>query len=158
MEGKYTGVRYVHSTGTIIGKVWYTERARVYYKQTKRVQTGKKENKYSIKVSNFVINFSKKLSKFEIYDTIRMDKKLKISSNFYLPFQFEKNTNYEVKEEKIEYTIDEAKEQAINEAKNKLKQCIGNNGDIINEYINTDENEEYIDVEVTYEVIENIAT
>jgi len=33
MEGKYTGTRYVHSMGTIIGKVWYREKARAYYKQ-----------------------------------------------------------------------------------------------------------------------------
>ena len=40
----------------------------------------------------------------------------------------------------------------------ELKERIGNCGDIVNEYINTDENEEYIDVELTYEVLENIGT
>lgn len=158
MEGKYTGVQNVHPVGTVIGKVLYKERARGYYKQCKKIQTGNVENKYAIKLNKFAIFFSKKLSKFEIYDTIRAGKKLKISSNFYLPIQFEKITNYEVKNEKIEYTVDEAKEQAINEAKNKLNDSIGNNEGIVNVYINTDENEEYVDVEVTYEVLENIGT
>lgn len=158
MEGKYTGVQNVHPVGTVIGKVLYKERARWYYKQCKKIQTGNVENKYAIKLNKFAIFFSKKLSKFEIYDTIRAGKKLKISSNFYLPIQFEKITNYEVKNEKIEYTVDEAKEQAINEAKNKLNDSIGNNEGIVNVYINTDENEEYVDVEVTYEVLENIGT
>ena len=158
MEGKYTGTRYVHSMGTIIGKVWYREKARAYYKQKINIQTGKVENKYSIKVNNFVINFFKSLSKFEKYDTIRTDKKLKISSNFYVPFVFEKNTNYEIKEEEIEYSKDEAKEQAINKARERLKEKICGAGDIVNEYINTYENEGYIDVEVTYEVLENIGT
>lgn len=158
MEGKYTGVQNVHPVGTVIGKVLYKERARGYYKQCKKIQTGNVENKYAIKLNKFAIFFSKKLSKFEIYDTIRTGKKLKISSNFYLPIQFEKITNYEVKNEKIEYTVDEAKEQAINEAKNKLNDSIGNNEGIVNVYINTDENEEYVDVEVTYEVLENIGT
>ena len=158
MEGKYTGVQNVHPVGTVIGKVLYKERARGYYKQCKKIQTGNVENKYAIKLNKFAIFFSKKLSKFEIYDTIRAGKKLKISSNFYLPIQFEKITNYEVKNEKIEYTVDEAKEQAINEAKNKLNDSIGNNEGIVNVYINTDENEEYVDVEVTYEVLEDIGT
>lgn len=158
MEGKYTEPQNVHSIGVVRGKVWYKERVRFYYKQEKKVQTGRKEVKYAIKVNKIAINFFKKLSKFEIYDTIRSGKKLKISSNFYLPIEFEKNTNYEIKNEEIEYTVDEAKALAVEEAKIKLKEKIGNGGDIINEYINTDENEEYIDVEVTYEVLENIGT
>ena len=158
IEGKYTEPRKVHSIGEVKGKVWYKEKVRVYYKQVKKIQTGNKEEKYAVKLNKIKINFFKKLSKFEIYDKIRTDKKLKIFSNLYLPIQIEKDTFYELKEEEIEYTADEAKKQAIKEAKIKLKEKIGNCGDIINEYINTDENEEYIDVEVTYEVLENIGT
>lgn len=158
IEGKYTEPRKVHSIGEVKGKVWYKENVRVYYKQVKKIQTGNKEEKYAVKLNKIKINFFKKLSKFEIYDKIRTDKKLKIFSNLYLPIQIEKDTFYELKEEEIEYTADEAKKQAIEEAKIKLKEKIGNCGDIINEYINTDENEEYIDVEVTYEVLENIGT
>lgn len=158
IEGKYTEPRKVHSIGEVKGKVWYKENVRVYYKQVKKIQTGNKEEKYAVKLNKIKINFFKKLSKFEIYDKIRTDKKLKIFSNLYLPIQIEKDTFYELKEEEIEYTADEAKKQAIEEAKIKLKEKIGNSGDIINEYINTDENEEYIDVEVTYEVLENIGT
>lgn len=158
IEGKYTEPRKVHSIGEVKGKVWYKENVRVYYKQVKKIQTGNKEEKYAVKLNKIKINFFKKLSKFEIYDKIRTDKKLKIFSNLYLPIQIEKDTFYELKEEEMEYTADEAKKQAIEEAKIKLKEKIGNSGDIINEYINTDENEEYIDVEVTYEVLENIGT
>ena len=73
-----------------------------------------------------------------------------------MPITFGKNTNYEIKNDEIEYTVDEAKNKAVEEARMKLKERIGNCGDIVNEYINTDENEEYIDVELTYEVLENI--
>lgn len=158
MEGKYTEPQMVHSVGEVKGKIWYKEKVRFYYKQVKKNQTGRKEVKYSLKVDKFEINFFKKLSKFEIYDTIRTDKKLKISSSFYLPITFGKNTNYEIKNDEIEYTVDEAKNKAVEEARMKLKERIGNCGDIVNEYINTDENEEYIDVELTYEVLENIGT
>ena len=158
LEGKYTGKRYVHSNGSVIGKVWYTEKARVYYNQNSRIRTGAEENKYSIKLNKFTINFFKGLSKFEIYDTIRAEKKLKISSNFYLPFEYVKTTNYEVKEENIKNTVEEAKKQAIEEAKKKIELKMENNEGVVNEYINTDENAEYVDVEVTYEVLENIGT
>ncbi len=158
MEGKYTEPQKVHSVGEVMGKVLYKENVRFYYKQTKKIQTGRKETKYSIKVNKFEINFFKKLSKFEKYDTIGTGKKLKISSNFYLPIEYKKIINYEIENEEIEYTVDEAKEQAIEEAKMKLRETIGNSGDIINEYINTNENEGYVDVEVTLEVLENIGT
>ncbi len=158
LEGKYTGTRYVHSTGEVIGKVWYSEKARVYLKQKQKVKTGNIEKKYAININNFAINFYKKLSKFEIYDTIRAEKTLKISSNFYLPFKLVENTNYETIEEEVEYTADDAKNKAVEEAKQKLEGKIEKNGDIVNEYIYTNENEEYIEVEVIYEVLENIGT
>lgn len=158
LEGKYTGTRYVHATGKVTGKVWYSETVKVYYKQKIRKQTGNSEKKYSVNINNFAINFYKKLSKFEIYDTISTEKKLKISSNFYLPFKFVVNTNYENVEEEKEYTKDEAKEQAVNEAKRKLENKVGKNEGIVNEYINTNEGTDYIEVEVVYEVLEDIGT
>ena len=95
LEGKYTGVRYVHATGQVMAKVWYSKKEKVYYKQNERKQTGNVEKKYSINIKNFAINFYKKLSKFEIYDTINTEKKLKISSNFYLPFELIVKENHE---------------------------------------------------------------
>lgn len=158
LEGKYTGTRYVHATGKVVGKVWYSQTERVYYKQKKVEQTGKTEQKYSVNINNFAINFYKTLSKFEIYDTIKTEKKLKISSNFYLPIKVVINTNYEVTKEEQVLTKDEAKNQAIDEARKKLKEQIGNEENFVNEYINTNECDEYIDVEVIYEVHEDIGT
>ena len=158
LEGKYTGVRYVHATGQVMAKVWYSKREKVYYKQNERKQTGNVEKKYSINIKNFAINFYKKLSKFEIYDTINTEKKLKISSNFYLPFELIVKENHEVIEEEKNYTKDEAKQIGIDNISKELKSQINNEKDIVNEYINTNESEEYIEVEVIYEVLENIGT
>ena len=33
LEGKYTGMRYVHANGTVYGKVWYTEKQKIELKQ-----------------------------------------------------------------------------------------------------------------------------
>ena len=158
LEGKYTGVRYVHATGQVMAKVWYSKKEKVYYKQNERKQTGNVEKKYSINIKNFAINFYKKLSKFEIYDTINAEKKLKISSNFYLPFELVIKENHEVIEEEKNYSKDKAKQIGIDNISKELKSQINNEKDIINEYINTNESEEYIEVEVIYEVLENIGT
>ena len=156
IEGKYTGARNVHAEGKILAKVWYSDKEKVYYNQTTNNPTGAKEKKYSININNFQINFFKTLSKFEKYDTIRTVKKLKITSNFYLPLEIEKNENFEKNENKVQYSVEQAKEIGINDLKNKLENEIQYKNSISNIYINTNETDEYIEVEVIYEVLENI--
>ena len=158
LEGKYTENRYVHAEGNVIAKVWYSEKEKVYYNQSYDNQTGNKEKKYSININNFQINFFKTLSNFENYDTIRTVKKLKITSNFYLPIEIITNENIEKQQNEVTYSKDEAKEIGIENLKNKLNEKIDNNENISNIYINTNETEEYIEVEVIYEVLESIGT
>ncbi|MBR2786789.1 MAG: sporulation protein YqfD [Clostridia bacterium] len=158
IEGNYTENRYVHAEGTVIAKVWYSEKEKVYYNQSYENQTGNKEKKYSININNFKINFFKTLSKFEKYDTISTIKKLKITSNFYLPVEIIVNENYEKQENQVVYDKNEAKEIGINNLKNKLHEQIQNEENISNIYINTNEAEDYIEVEVIYEVLESIGT
>ena len=66
MEGKYTGIRYVHSLGEVKGIVQYSKSEKIYLREEQKVKTGKKETKYGIKFNNFQINFYKTLSKFMI--------------------------------------------------------------------------------------------
>jgi len=158
MEGKYTGIRYVHAKGEIEAKVWYTKHKKVFYNTTERKETGELENKYSIKFNNFEINFSKRVSKFEIYDTISSENKVKIFSDFYLPISIVKTTNKQVEELQKEYSVEEAKNIGVEELQNELENEIENKEKIVNKIINTYENEDSIDVYVTYEVLENIGT
>ena len=158
MEGKYTGIRYVHAKGEIEAKVWYTKNKRIEYNATERRETGNVENKYSIKFNNFKINLSKKLSKFKIYDTIETENKIKIFSNFYLPISIVKTTNKEVEEVQKTYELEEAKNIGIQELEQELEQEIENKNSIVNKNINTYEDETGVEIYVTYEVIENIGT
>ena len=158
MEGKYTGTRYVHGAGEVKGKVWYSASKRIYYQQTIEKRTGNVEKKYSLNINNFAINFYKRLSKFEIYDTIGAEKKFKISSNFYLPIKVVTKENYELKKEEKVYTKEEAKEIGVEELTQELNGQIQDEKDVINKYISTNESEDYIEVEVTYEVLESIGT
>lgn len=156
IEGKYTGIRYLHAEGEVLAKIKYSNKLKVYYNQTKTNQNENKETKYSIKFNNFQINFYKTLSKFKNYDTIKADSKIKILNDYYLPISIIKSQNFELEEQQIIYTQEEAKNIGIQENKKILEEQVGVNANIIEEYVNTNENEEYIEVEVVYEVLESI--
>lgn len=156
MEGKYTGTRYVHSLGEVEAIVKYSKTKRIYLKTVEKVTTGEKETKYRIKINNFQINFYKTISKFNFYDTIETEKKFKIFSNLYLPISIIKITNQELQEIQKEYTVEEATEIGTKELEQEIEQEIGDGKNILGKNAEVTENEEYIEVSVTYEVIENI--
>lgn len=158
LEGKYTGIRYVHAKGEIEAKVWYTKSAKIEYNQVLKEETGNEENKYTIKLNNFQINLQKKLSKFKIYDTITSENKFKIFSNFYLPISIEKTTYKEQKEKNVTYTPEEAKNLGIEQVQHELDKEIENKENIVNKNINFYERQDAVEVYVTYEVLENIGT
>ena len=158
MEGKYTGIRYVHAKGEIEAKVWYTKNKKIPYILTQTRKTGNQENKYSLKINNFEINFLKKYSKFEIYDTIETDSKFRIFSDFYLPISVVKTTFKEKENYTQKYTLEEAKTLGIEELQEELKKEIKDEKKIVNKNINTYEKEDGVEIYVTYEVLENIGT
>jgi sporulation protein YqfD len=137
MEGKFTGIRYVHAKGEIEAKVWHTKHEKFLYNTTEKEETGNLENKYEIKINNFKINLYKKLSKFEIYDTIEAENKIRLFSDFYLPISIVKKTNKELKEEQKLYTLEEAKNKGIEELQNELDNEIEDKNSIVNKNINT---------------------
>lgn len=156
IEGKYTGIRYLHAEGEVLAKIKYSNKVKVYYNQTKTNKNGNKETKYSIKFNDFQINFYKTLSYFEKYDTIKTNTKIKILKDYYLPIEIIKNESFELEEHQISYTVEEAKQIGIQENEKILNEQIKNNKNVIDKYINTSEYEEYIEVEVVYEVLESI--
>ena len=158
MEGKYTGIRYVHAKGEIEARVWYTMSKTIPYTTTEKQNTGNIETNYGIKINNFKINFPKGVSKFNFYDTIETENKIKLFSNFYLPISVIKTTYQEYEEMQKTYSIEEAKNIGIQEIEEELEKEIENKENIVNKNINTYENENSIDIFVTYEVLENIGT
>jgi hypothetical protein len=120
------------------------------------VPTGATEQKYAINFNNFKINFYKTLSKFKKYDTISKNKKLVLFSNFYLPIEITKTTNSEYETQEVTYTEEEVVQKAENEIKNELENQIQNKDGILNTKTNTYSNDGFVEVEVIYEVLENI--
>ena len=131
MEGKYTGIRYVHSLGDVKAIVKYTRTEKISYKEEENVKTGNIEEKYQIKFNNFQINFYKTLSNFKIYDTIEKEKKLKIFSNFYLPISVTKIINEELEKNSKEYTVEEATELGTKKLEQEIEAEIQNKQDIL---------------------------
>ncbi|MGN1270533.1 MAG: sporulation protein YqfD [Clostridia bacterium] len=158
LEGKYTGIRYVHAKADIEAKIWYSKKEKVFLKQQIQVPTGATEEKYALNINNFKINFYKTLSKFKNYDTINENKKIKIFSNFYLPIEIIKKTNYEYKYEEKTYTEEELTKLTEEKIEKELEEEILQTENIINKQTNIYPNEEYIEVEVIYEVLENIGS
>lgn len=131
MEGKYTGIRYVHSLGEVKAIVEYTKKEQIPLKEEENVKTGNKEEKYRIKFNNFQINFYKTLSKFKIYDTIEDEKKFKIFSNLYLPISVTKVTNEELEKISKQYTVEEATEKGTKQLEEQIEAEINEKQNIL---------------------------
>lgn len=121
MEGEHTGDRYVHAEATVYGKIMYEKEKKEDFLQNEKVKTGNIEFKNKICINNFKINLNKGVSKFENYDTIIENKKMKLFSNFYLPIEIEKSTNEEVRMEEKEYGEEELKEKIVLELEEELE-------------------------------------
>lgn len=158
LEGKYTGIRYVHALANIEAKVWYSKKNKVPLNQQIHTHTGNTEEKHALRIKNFKINFYKTLSKFENYDTICESKKIKLFSNFYLPIEIIKTTNSEYILENVTYTEEELTKNTVKQIEEELKAQIENADNIVNEQVNTYTNDGYIEIEVIYEVLENVGT
>ena len=97
----------------------------------------------------------KTLSKFEKYDTIIKNKKIKLFSNFYLPIELVKTINKEYNIEQKIYSEEELTEKI----KEKLKQELDEktkSKNVINVSVNINSENGYVEVEMTYEVLEGI--
>ncbi len=156
MEGKYTGIRYVNAIAEIEARVWYTEHINIPYIVQENIETGNIEELYSIKINNFQINFHKGVSKFEIYDTMYLEKKLKLFSDFYLPISVVKQQNKEIEQQEKIYTKQEAIDLGIEEIEKKFEEQNQEEPNVINKVIDIHENQTSVDIFITYEVIENI--
>ena len=158
LEGKYTGTRYVHAKAEIEARVWYSKKEKMNLISEVKQETGNTKINYEININNFKINFPKGVPYFKNYDTINESKKLKIFSNLYFPIQFTKTTYKELESKQVTYTQEEAKLVLIQKLEEQLKQQIQDEQKIVNTQINSKLEGQILEVELIYEVLENIGT
>ncbi len=164
IEGKFTGKELVHSRGDIKAKVWYSLKEKQNYTQLVKIETGAIEEKYAIKFNNVQINLYKNKTSFEKSDQTVESKKLELFSNFYLPLEIIKITNKECYFEEKTYQEEELKENITTKLEGKLLEKIRDNNKelenldsiITDKQINASKTNNSVEVEVVYEVIENI--
>lgn len=156
IEGKNVEDKFVHASAQVEAKVWRTVKKKIDLKTTENIETGKKDKKISIYVKNFKINFNKRGTNFKSYDKITTKSNVKIFSNLYIPISIEKNEYIELEKKEKILTKEEAKKEAIKEAENELNLQISDESILVNKYLNYKEFEDYIEVELTYENLENI--
>ena len=113
MEGTFSGARKVHAEASVFGKILYSKERKEYFVQNEKIKTGNKEEKIEICINNFKINFNKGVSKFEKYDTITTNKKLKIFSDFYFPISFKKHTNFEYENVQKNYSNQQLEDKIL---------------------------------------------
>ena len=157
MEGKYTEKRMVHSKGEVKAKVWYSKRKKSKFTREEIEETGNEKKKYSIYFNNFKINLYKSIPNFEKYDTINESKKVKLFSNFYLPISIEKNIYKELITKQVTYGKVDLQNIIISELEKEFEKENINKDNITNKIVNVYQTEEKeIEVELTYEILENI--
>jgi len=163
IEGKYTGKEAVHSRGDVQAKVWYSKKEKQEYKQYIKQETGAVEEKFAIKFNNFQINLYKVLTNFKKCDKIVENKKLEIFSDFYLPIEVIKITNKECEVYEKVYSEEELQNQILTKLENELleeikakNQVDDVNSIITNKQVIVNKDIESLEVELVYEVLENI--
>ena len=156
MEGKYTDKYYVNSIGTVKAKIKYSQIEKIDKKEIKNVQTGKKDKNFAIKFNNFKINFYKRLSKFKKYDTIYLNKKITLFSNFYLPIEFITYETYETVEQEENHSKDDAEKIGLERAREVLDKL--DYGEKIGEDSKIEDRGNYYNIMLTYYIIEEIGT
>ena len=158
MEGKYTGNRLVHSQADVFAKIWYTKEKTLPLIEEYYTKTGKVKNKYQININNFKINLNKGVSKFENYDTITTNKKIRLFSNLYIPVEFVKISYIETEKHSKEYTVEELTNKLKKELEEELVkdlQIVENNILERNYIVYNDNNNVYVKIILVVE--ENIA-
>ena len=158
MEGQYTGTRQVNAEATIYGKISYEKSKKESLIQEIEKSTGKEEKKIEINLNNFKIILPKGVSKFENYDTIKTNKKLKLFSNFYLPISFTEIKFVEKQKEYKTYTEEELILKLKKELEDELKKEYSLSEENIEELLETDVQNGSVEVKVTYIVQEEIGT
>lgn len=158
MEGQYTGTRQVNAEATIYGKISYEKSKKESLIQEIEKSTGKEEKKIEINLNNFKIILPKGVSKFENYDTIKTNKKLKLFSNFYLPISFTEIKFVEKQKEYKTYTEEELILKLKKELEDELKKEYSLSEENIEELLETEVQNGSVEVKVTYIVQEEIGT
>ncbi|QNG61173.1 sporulation protein YqfD [Metabacillus idriensis] len=147
----------VAAKAEIFGETWYRAEVIKPIETTFNVFSGKDKRKYYLKLGSFhvpVWGFNQEIfPSFEMEDDVRTVKFLKWS----LPLGYVKEIYREKEVVKRSYSINEAKEAALNDGKKELQQKLGDEAEIKGQKVLHQSSENgKVKLIVLYQVIENI--
>lgn len=142
----------VAASGNVYAEVWYKTIVDMPYYYKNSTKTGRKRKALKIKFLDkdiYIFGFKK----YKFYD----ERKILYLKNRILPISFSYSLERELNVEEYLYSPEEAVNTAIEYASKKLQKNLGENENIISKTVlNSNENENYITVEIFYKVNENI--
>ena len=142
----------VAASGNVYAEVWYKTIVDMPYYYKNSTKTGRKRKVLKIKFLDkdiYIFEFKK----YKFYD----ERKILYLKNRILPISFSYSLERELNVEEYLYSPEEAVNTAIEYASKKLQKNLGENENIISKTVlNSNENENYITVEIFYKVNENI--
>lgn len=142
----------VSALGDVYAEVWYKTIVDMPYYYRNSTKTGKKRKLLKLKVLDkdiYIFGFKK----YKFYD----EKKILYLKNKILPMGLLYSLEEELNVEEHLYSPEEAVNTAVEYASKKLQKNLGENENIISKTVlNSNENENYITVEIFYKVNENI--
>jgi len=150
--------RYVRADGEITLKTTYVQKTKIPIEKDVISKTGNVEKSYKLKINNYFINLTNKVTNFEKYDTITKENTFSLFGYFTTPIVLIEETFEEIEVDRIKYTKKQAEDLGIISNNEKLKSIIPMNAKKINYYNNIRESEEYIEVETIVQCLENTGT
>lgn len=142
----------VAASGNVYAEVWYKTIVDMPYYYKNSTKTGRKRKVLKIKFLDkdiYIFGFKK----YKFYD----ERKILYLKSRILPIGFSYSLERELNVEEYLYSPEEAVNTAIEYASKKLQKNLGENESIISKTVlNSNENENYITVEIFYKVNENI--
>ena len=148
MKSEFSETRLVAADGEVTLKTWYTEKYKVPYEKEIISKTGNVDRDIILNIFNCKINLLNNGKNFEKYYTIISCNKFSIFGKIDFPIEVITRQYDEISIEKLTYTKVQAKQMAIELAKESAMKKIPKDAKIVDEKVNLIENKDGIEAEI----------
>ena len=151
------GSKQIHAMGEVIARTWYEIKKEVPVKKVIRKRTGREWNKYSVYFLDFLIPLPSGKNPWQNFDSGIFDKTLVIADKFRLPMGLTIQRFFEVEEEELVLSQDEARELAQQAALQEIAREMPPAAQVVDRQIQLALEEEREFITITVECTEDIA-
>ncbi|MBO8126754.1 MAG: sporulation protein YqfD [Firmicutes bacterium] len=146
---------YLYADGLVEAQTWYEATAQVPYAAEKLTPTGKEEAGFKLTLAGFVLSWGRKEPSFVEFETEKVRRKWQIPF-FFQPVTLDKTIYRQLERVRIEKDLAEAKREALEAARRKLRAQIPPEAKILDEEVETTAEDGTISVRILVSALENI--